>query len=122
MPGLLGHRRDELRGAGARADDHHALSVERDPVVPARRVERRAGEALGAGDVGHVRAVQLPDRADDGVGFDCVLLTVAPDRLQRPRHRRRVELDGSYFGVEADQPSQVVLVGDAAEVIEENLL
>ena len=50
MPDAPGDRRYDLDGAGARADHGHPLALELDFVVPARRVEDVALEAIGARD------------------------------------------------------------------------
>ena len=81
---------DELDRARAGADHRDALAPQVDVVVPARRVERRTGERVAAGDVGEARPVQLADRADDRVGLDRLLVAVgrrAPGRSSACRRR-----------------------------------
>ena len=86
---LLGDDRRELGGAAPGADHADALAGEVDAVVPLGRVERRAGEAVAAFDVRQLRAVELADGADHGVGLQAVLFAVGADQLERPRGRRR---------------------------------
>ena len=56
--------RGHLEAGGAGADHHDVLARQIDRVVPARGVKRRPGEALGAGEVGHERLVELAHGAD----------------------------------------------------------
>ena len=60
-----GHVLDRAR---AGADRRDPLAGERLAVIPARRVERAAAEAVGAGDVGHDRNVEHAEPAHDDVG------------------------------------------------------
>src|SRR5207245_2558839 len=62
-----GQRLGYLHAAGAAADDAPALSGIGHAVVPARRVERRAGEAVTAGDGGKQRLMEKAGRADENV-------------------------------------------------------
>src|SRR5207253_342575 len=61
-------RLGDLHAAGAAADDAPALALIGDAVVPSRRVEGRAGEAVAPRDVGQPRLVQKPGGADEDVG------------------------------------------------------
>ena len=120
---LLGDLGDELRRARPGADDDDALAAEVDVVVPSSGVEGGTGEGRRARQVGDVGPVELADAADDGVG-----------RRDRARARRprggggstRIDASssstGQHLGAEADEGPQAVLVGDAAEVVEQHLL
>ena len=97
---------DELGSAGAGADDRDALAVQVDVVVPARRVERRAGEVVEAGDVGQVRAVELADRADHGVNRRRLGRPVGRSRADLPGRGVLVERGVDDLGLEADVRAQ----------------
>ena len=79
---LLGDDRDELGRAAAGADDGDALAGQIDGVVPPGRVERRPGEALPPLDVRQLRAVELADRADHGIGLERLLDPVRTDEAR----------------------------------------
>ena len=65
---LVGDGGDQLDPAGRRADHRHALARERHRRIPLRGVERRAAEAVAAGDLRQPWLVQLADRTDENVG------------------------------------------------------
>ena len=121
MGDRLGDLGDELGGAGPGADDHDALALEVDVVVPPRRVEGGTGERARARQLGDVRPVELADPADDGVGLEGLLAAVGL-QPQRPPHRRFVELRRQDLGAEADQRSQPEPIRHATEVLEQHLL
>ncbi len=75
---LVRDGRADLEATGPGPDQGDAPAREVDRVVPADRVERRALEVVDALDVGHLRTVQRPDRADDRPGG--VRLDVAAGR------------------------------------------
>src|SRR5262249_37666394 len=58
----------DLHTAGPTADDPPAFALIRHIVVPAGRVERRAGKTLAAGNFGKERFVQKAGGADEDVG------------------------------------------------------
>src|SRR5207237_9819809 len=62
-----GQRLGDLHAAGAAADDAPALAGIRHAVVPARRVERRAGETLASRDIGKQRLVEKAGGADENI-------------------------------------------------------
>ena len=59
----------ELHGAGTGPDHGDALAAEVQRSRPLGRVEAQAGKALGAGNIGNRRAMQLAYGADHDVGF-----------------------------------------------------
>ena len=76
MAGQLGHLGDELDGAGAGADNRDALAAQVIAVVPARRMEAVAGEAVQPGQAGDRRAVELAGGEDEHIG-----LVTVPDSV-----------------------------------------
>jgi hypothetical protein len=91
-------------------------------VVPAGGVERRPGEGPVALDLGRVpRAVQLPHRADHGVGGQG-LLAVAAAHLQRPEAVGLRPGGRDDLGPEADVRPQPEGVGAVPEVVEQDVL
>ena len=117
--GELGH---QLEGAGAGADDRHALVGQVVLVLPARRVKGRAAERRQPREFGDLRPVQLADRADQSVGDDAVLVAVRSAQAHAPLRRRRVEDRGNHLGAETNVLANAVLVGAALEVRGELLL
>ncbi len=65
---------DELHGARARADDRDTLALEWVVVVPLRRVEAVAGEAVCPRDRGVRGLVQLAGREHERVGLEALAL------------------------------------------------
>ena len=70
MLGHLRHLGAELDDAGPSADDAQALARKVHRVIPARRVERGAGERPDARDAGQGRLVELAHRGDDHPGVE----------------------------------------------------
>ena len=89
---LLRDLRDELDGAGRAADDADPFSREVVVVVPARRVEALALEAIESRDVRYVRPTQLPDRADQHLR----LVLLAGGGSQAPQRGLVVEAAEKY--------------------------
>jgi hypothetical protein len=79
-------------------------------MVPTRRVERRAGEALAARDIGKKRLVQKAGGADEDIGD----IGVALRGLDMPATFG--EARGSNLLVEADEPGQAAVTSDLLDV------
>src|SRR3954453_569381 len=94
LPDALGDRRDDLDGAGAGADHRHPLAGDLRVVVPAGGVEDRSLEALGSGDPGQRRAIELPARRDEHVRLD----RLSRGGLDSPLGGALVELRLRAFG------------------------
>jgi hypothetical protein len=105
----LGH---ELDRAGPGPDDGDALAGQLDVVVPARRVERVAGEALPARDVGQHRPRQLADGGHEDGG----LVRLATVGLDAPDTALLVERGPGDLGPVPDVRLEPVLRDDAPQV------
>ena len=114
--------RHELKGAGPGADDDYPLAGQVDIVAPAGGVKTLAGEAVGALDLRNARPVELAHRGDQGVGLQGFAPAVGGSHLDPPFRPRLVEHRLFDLGLEADMAAQAVLVGDAAEIVEQDRL
>ncbi len=115
VAGDLRQFRRGLIARSARADHGDALVCERDIVAPLRGVAALSGEALHAFDIGHLRAREEADAADQGIepvspGAFGRLHLDHPDLIHLvPDHR-------CDFGFERNRIAQAELVGDPAHV------
>ena len=113
----LSHQaRDELGRARPRADHRDAPPGQLHRVVPVRRVERRALEALPAVDGGKGRAVELAHGADDGVGDLGGLAAVFGPHRQRPLACGLVEAGLRHLAPEPDVLPEPQLLGGRLQV------
>jgi hypothetical protein len=105
-----GQRLGDLHAAGAAADDAPALARIGHAVIPARRVERRAGETLATEDVGKERLVQKTRGADEDVGDIPLALggIDVPAAIGEPR--------GDDLLVEADEFGKPAIVRDLFDI------
>ncbi len=118
LAGDLGH---ELEGAGPRADHRHSLAGQVDVMAPLGGVEGRAFEAVAALDVGQARPVELAHGGDHRIGLDLAQTIL---RLQRDLPDGAVLIPDHFLhlGLEADLLAQIVAVGDATEIVQQNRL
>ena len=91
-------------------------------MAPAGGVEGGSGEPVPTLDVGHARAVQLAHGRDHGVG-----LNYAPDaglvaHRDLPEGPGFVPVEGLDLGLEGDLAAQVIAIGHAAEVLQQDRL
>ena len=96
----------DLHTTGAAADDTPALAVIRHIVVPARRVEGRAGEILASRDVRKQRLVQKAGGSDEDVGD----VGLAVRGLNVPA--AAAETRGDDLLVEANEFGEATVAGD----------
>src|SRR6266851_3797840 len=105
-----GQRLGNLHAAGAAADDAPPLAGIGHAVVPARRVERRAGETVAPGDIRKQRPVEKTGRADENIGDIGVALggLEVPATVGEPRR--------DDFLVEADEFAEAAVARDLFDV------
>ncbi len=114
---LVGDGRRDLEAARARPHEGEALAAVVDRVVPARGVERRAGEVVHAGDVGELGPVQRAHRADDEARVERLGRAVGVAHEDRPPPGRLVVGRVGDLGLEADVRTQRVVVQHPDEVL-----
>src|SRR6185312_5071934 len=103
--------RHELDRRGARADDGDAAAVEREVVVPARRVEQAAGEAIEPRQARIRRLGEGADGADEHVGGEA-----AARGVEDPDARALVPRGGAELVSEAQVGQHAEALGAAPEV------
>src|SRR5260370_31316408 len=105
-----GQRLSYLHPAGATADDAPAFSLIGEPVIPAGRMKRRAGETLTTGDVGKEWLVQKSGSADE----DLRNIGVAVGGFDMPPALGETCSDDLL--VEADEFGQAAIARDLLDV------
>ena len=108
-------RGQELDRAGAGPDDRHPPAGEVVAVVPARRVERRAGERVESRQVGDHGPVQLAERGDQHVRDDLL----AARGVHRPRAGALVVRRPRHLDAGAHVVEDAGLRGGALQVLED---
>ncbi len=103
---------DELDRRRTRPDDRDARAGEVGVVVPAGRVEHRAGELGEALDVGQLRVRDQPGRADQHVRGE-----LPGRRRDPPAGVRGVPAGGEHVGIEADVVEQAGRASQAPCVV-----
>ncbi len=114
---LIRNRADQLRGAGASADDADALALDPNGRVPGRGVHHLALIFFAAGNVGPLPTVYRPMSIDDGVGADHLFRAVLSADGHIPDGLRIVVAQGHDFRVEADVAAKIIFVGDMKQVL-----
>ena len=109
--------RRDLEPGGAGADEREPLARQVEPIWPARRVERRPGERVHAGDVREPWDIQRADRADDEPRLEGLRGPVRVSDADVPGARPLVPREGRNLGAEAAVRAQLVLVQYAGEVV-----
>ena len=114
--------RHELERARARADHIHAFAFQIHIVPPLRGMEGRALERSHTLDVGQLGLVELPHRADHGVGNKRLFLAGFILDLHMPLRRLFVEARLPHLCLEADVLAQVIFVRSALEIAQQHIL
>src|SRR5215469_11254570 len=100
----------DLHTARAASNDTPALALIWHAMVPARRVEGRAGKALPPGNVGKERLVQKAGSANKNIGN----VGVAVRRLDTPAAIGKTR--GDDFLVEANEFGEAAVAGDLLDI------
>ena len=108
---MAGDFGDDLKRAGAGADDSDTLARKVDAVGPLRRVKGRAGKAADTGDIGQFGRVELADGADHGARGEAAAI------IKRHLPVCAVPVRCGDFGAETDVLVQAMLGRNAFEII-----